>query len=216
MKYTIEVEPDGAESIFIKGRTLCSIVLDKDGTKWVPLKLLCTELGIQPDAQRRRIQSSPWATSGMIAIKASDQKVYRTFCLALDDLGMWLDTLSIGRLKGSPTKAYFIRSRLTGYIKIGTSVNARKRLRGLASMYPDCFELIAVGGIESELHKQLNTHRVHGEWFQPHADVLRALHQAGGSLDNPIMIAGLRGLKKKSDGSDDFSWIDGMKFEVDD
>lgn len=210
--YSLGQVGDGVESVIIDTRPICPVLSD-GSLKWVPLKALCLELGISHDAQRRRIVKSQWARHCSLRVVAADGKGYSTFCISLNCLDMWLSTLVRGRLKGSPTTAYFIRSRLTGYIKIGTSVNARARLRGIASSYPDCFELLAVGGIEVELHERLSKHRVHGEWFRPHAEVLKALQKVGGNPDQPIVVAGL---KKKSEGPDDFSWLEGMKFEVDD
>jgi hypothetical protein len=70
-----------------------------------------------------------------------------------------------------------------------------KRLNSLAAHYPDCLELLATGGVEEDLHRSLAEHRVHGEWFKPHRDVLRAIHAVGGSLEKPIIIAGMKGIK---------------------
>ena len=191
MQYTTRLI-GGVESLVIEGKDVCSILLS-GGCKWVPVKAICAELGLQHDAQRRRLMKSSWARHCSLRVVAADGKRYLNFCLHTGDLDMWLSTLTKSRLKGSPTTAYFIRSHRTGYIKIGTSVNARERLHGLANGYPDCFELLAVGGVEAELHDQLDRHRVHGEWFHPHADVLKALRRAGGRLGRPIEVAGMVG-----------------------
>lgn len=88
--------------------------------------------------------------------------------------------------------AYFIRSRMTGYIKIGTSCDPVRRFKTIAAHYPDTFELLAIGGSEKELHSSLNKYRVYGEWFKPADEVIKAIECLGGSLIKPIMVCGIR------------------------
>lgn len=65
---------------------------------------------------------------------------------------------------------YFIKSKKSGLIKIGRSINPDKRFNAIRTMSPD--ELVLLGSIpekvmtESELHKKFSHLRKHGEWFE--------------------------------------------------
>lgn len=70
---------------------------------------------------------------------------------------------------------YFIQSG-AGEIKIGKAIDVRKRLSGLQTSHPHPLTVLAVttGGKPVELgyHARFAQHRLHGEWFAPHADIL--------------------------------------------
>ena len=70
---------------------------------------------------------------------------------------------------------YFIRSE-PGEIKIGLAIDVEKRLRGLQTSHPYGLTLLAFvkGGqsVEREYHRRFAAHRLHGEWFEPHPDIL--------------------------------------------
>lgn len=78
------------------------------------------------------------------------------------------------------TDLYFIRSE-TGPIKIGISVDPTQRLRNLQTAHPHKLELICViaggGGLEAEYHKRFAAHRLTGEWFAPHPDILAEIER---------------------------------------
>ena len=175
------------------GNGSVEVIRDEQGQGWVSVKRACEILDLSHDAQRRRLMKQDWAVISTVYAVSSDNKKYKHFCVATNCLPMWLNTLNKSRVRGHNTEAYFIRSLRTGYIKIGTSSNAKERLRGLASHYPDRLELLAVGGVEEELHQSLSKHRVHGEWFEPHKSVLLAVRTAGGDPNNPILVAGMKG-----------------------
>lgn len=172
------------------------IIRDKQGQGWVVVKKVCEILGVDSRSQQRRVTKKPWAIIKLVRLPGLDGKRYEHLCISVDCVVTWLNTLVKSRVKGSPTTAYFIRSRRTGLIKIGTSSNAMKRLQGLAKSYPDCLELLAVGGVEEELHQSLAGYRVHGEWFKPHKDVLLALRAVGGDPSKPIAVAGMKGIDR--------------------
>ena len=72
---------------------------------------------------------------------------------------------------------YFIRSEKTHEIKIGfTTINVEKRLKSLQTAHPYKLELLATtpGTTEYEksLHDRFSSHRLKGEWFKSHPDVL--------------------------------------------
>jgi uncharacterized protein YozE (UPF0346 family) len=72
---------------------------------------------------------------------------------------------------------YFIRSEKTDAIKIGfTAGQVKKRLGSLQTAHPYKLQLLATtpGTVEYEksLHARFSSHRLEGEWFKPHPDVL--------------------------------------------
>lgn len=72
---------------------------------------------------------------------------------------------------------YFIRSEKTHAIKIGfTAGQADKRLKSLQTAHPYKLQLLATipGNLEFEksLHDRFSSHRLKGEWFRPHPDIL--------------------------------------------
>lgn len=70
---------------------------------------------------------------------------------------------------------YFIKSA-SGGIKIGKANDVPKRLRALQTAHPVRLELLATcsGGRVREqwYHRRFARHRLHGEWFEPHRDIL--------------------------------------------
>jgi hypothetical protein len=76
-----------------------------------------------------------------------------------------------------PKSLYFIQAGDNGPIKIGVARNFEKRL---ASMQSSCPELLIVlkvipsagHSMEKHLHRYFAAHRLRGEWFSPHPDVL--------------------------------------------
>lgn len=70
---------------------------------------------------------------------------------------------------------YFVRAE-NGPIKIGTTGRLEWRLRSLRGQSPVPLELLgSVPGNradEHEFHRRFAEHRLHGEWFDPHPDIL--------------------------------------------
>ena len=75
---------------------------------------------------------------------------------------------------------YFIRSA-PGEIKIGKAIDVQKRLNGLQTSHPHRLQLLAttVGGKPAEraYHARFAEHRLHGEWFSPHPDILAEIER---------------------------------------
>lgn len=72
---------------------------------------------------------------------------------------------------------YFIKSSNNHEVKIGfTSGDVAKRMSTLQTSHPYKLELLAtIPGdtkFESELHNTFQQHRLRGEWFKPHPDVM--------------------------------------------
>lgn len=77
------------------------------------------------------------------------------------------------------TVIYFIRSATA--IKIGMAKDAQRRLTVLQTSHPETLELVATcpGGraLEGEYHARFAEHRVRGEWFEPHPDILAEIER---------------------------------------
>lgn len=75
---------------------------------------------------------------------------------------------------------YFIQVGHDGPVKIGqTQGDARDRLIGIQVGCPYELRLLravedATDGLEGELHERFARHRIRGEWFHPHAEVMEA------------------------------------------
>lgn len=71
---------------------------------------------------------------------------------------------------------YFLQRGEDGPIKIGVSLNLKRRISELQTTSSEPLRLLGTvrGGydLESNLHYELDEHRVHGEWFKPSAQVL--------------------------------------------
>lgn len=73
------------------------------------------------------------------------------------------------------TYTYFIRALSGGgHIKIGRTTDLDVRLKSLQCSNPH--ELVLLGylekDVESILHRKFSEHKVRGEWFSPHPDIL--------------------------------------------
>lgn len=79
----------------------------------------------------------------------------------------------IGRYDG--LRVYFIQAA-TGQIKIGIAANPAARLRDLQVGSPVALSLLCEceGGRpqEREYHRRFAAHRLHGEWFAPHQEII--------------------------------------------
>lgn len=74
---------------------------------------------------------------------------------------------------------YFIQAAC-GSIKIGRARNVAYRIRDLQCANPQRLTLLAVaidGGREAGYHRQFKDHRLHGEWFSPHPDILAEIER---------------------------------------
>lgn len=90
------------------------------------------------------------------------------------------ETRKVGRRRSVWTTAvYFIRSPQG--IKIGVSNNPEGRLRVLQTSHTEPLELLAFieGGkdLESEYHERFAEHRIRGEWFSPHPNILAEIER---------------------------------------
>ena len=96
------------------------------------------------------------------------------------DTGDWLVDVLNARSNAQdhrrPGLVYFVSYGEEGPIKIGFSSRFEDRLAGLQTCCPHELKVIATVdagmGLEKELQKKFSEHRLHGEWFTPHPDIL--------------------------------------------
>jgi hypothetical protein len=82
------------------------LVIERAGKPWVLLIPVCEALGLDPQAQRRRIERSVWSREhcGFMAAP-SGRGEQETFCIDLDIVSMWLATISTTRISGAAVRA---------------------------------------------------------------------------------------------------------------
>lgn len=70
-------------------------------------------------------------------------------------------------MENSIQKTYFIKSKTSGLIKIGKSINPELRVKTIANTSGMVLELLHVinRNIENDLHKRFKKYRIQGEWF---------------------------------------------------
>jgi hypothetical protein len=65
---------------------------------WVSLRRMCEGIGIELEAQRRKLAEKPWAVTGLRPATGPDGKKYEVLCLHLDSVPMWLATIDVRRV----------------------------------------------------------------------------------------------------------------------
>lgn len=73
-------------------------VIRADEMGWLALKQACEKLGLDAQAQQRRLERSSWAVTAMMAATGPDGKNYQMVCLRADRVAMWLATIDTSRL----------------------------------------------------------------------------------------------------------------------
>jgi hypothetical protein len=98
---------------------------------------------------------------------------------------------------------YFVQAA-TGQIKIGTTAYLERRLAILRGQSPVEITLLAnVSGKrvdEYALHTQFAAHRLHGEWFEPHPDILAEIDRVRAPFPHPTAEP-MTAEKERHDGS---------------
>lgn len=87
------------------------------------------------------------------------------------------------KLPKRPTFVYFIGAAI-GPIKIGIAEQPRTRLKILQTSYPYDLSILAMTpgprSLEMEYHRKFAMHRLRGEWFERHEDILAAIREITG------------------------------------
>ena len=89
-------------------------------------------------------------------------------------------------------QVYFIGSpsQPSSPIKIGFTTDLKKRLKSLQTGSPNKLEVLAVveagGAQERAYHEQFAAHRLNGEWFDPHPDILAEIARLNTSTTKEV------------------------------
>lgn len=98
----------------------------------------------------------------------------------------FLHEVRLAGARNEPTKrqlrglvhVYFIQDEASRSIKIGSALNIEKRLRAFQTAWHSPVRLLGSipepigGGLERTLHRTFKRHRVRGEWFSDHPEIL--------------------------------------------
>lgn len=74
----------------------------KNGKVWVSVRRVCEALGLDADAQQRKLRDkdrTPWSTTAMMTVVAGDGKKREQFMVDLDSFPMWLGTIEASRVR---------------------------------------------------------------------------------------------------------------------
>jgi hypothetical protein len=66
---------------------------------WLVLRPACDALGLDEEAQRKRLLRSPWACASIMEARDASGREQRMFCVHLDTVPMWLATIETGRVR---------------------------------------------------------------------------------------------------------------------
>ena len=80
----------------------------QSGHGWLLIKAACEVLGIDTQAQQRRLERTPWATGGMITAVGADGRTREMFCLRSDKVAMWLATIDTSLLANDEARAKLV------------------------------------------------------------------------------------------------------------
>lgn len=74
------------------------MAMQDDGRQWAALKPMCDSLGIDTQAQARRLNRKSWATTAVMAVVAADGKPRDMVMIDSKTIPMWLATIDEGRV----------------------------------------------------------------------------------------------------------------------
>jgi hypothetical protein len=108
--------------------------------------------------------------------KSGKTKSQSEFWFTHSQLVLLVSRFSKGGKPGGKSEVYFIQNEQANMIKIGFSTDVNRRLDSLqtASPHPLQLMLSVPGSLQDEhsLHRLFDSCRGHGEWFEPHPDLL--------------------------------------------
>lgn len=79
-----------------------------NGTQWVALRPICESLGIQADAQLKRLKREPWATTSIMDGVGADGKNREITFVDRRTFTMWLATIQTSRVQNDAARALLI------------------------------------------------------------------------------------------------------------
>lgn len=82
---------------------------------------------------------------------------------------------------------YFIQMGKRGPIKIGTAFDVYARLTSLQTSSPSKLRIVGYveKNVEKHLHEMFASHRIRGEWFRPHREIVRYIKKYARQTDEP-------------------------------
>lgn len=103
--------------------------LDEGLRKWVAIRPVCDQLGIDTDTQRRKLDQAEWATTVIKTVVAGDGKHREMVMLDADHLPMWLGTIQASRVNEGARPALIAYQReaakaLRDYFYSGVAVSS--------------------------------------------------------------------------------------------
>lgn len=99
------------------------VVIPTDEGLFVSIKRVCEALGIDPDTQRVKLLSLPWAVTRLCPATGTDGKTYEMFCVHLRSLPGWLQGIDSRRV------APHLRDRIVLFQKEAADALANHFLR---------------------------------------------------------------------------------------
>ncbi len=74
-------------------------VLKRGETLWISLRRICEYLGLDPEAQRQKLKSKPWACTVIIKAHDISGRKQEILFIDIDSLPMWLATISTNKVR---------------------------------------------------------------------------------------------------------------------
>lgn len=81
---------------------------DEEGEIYVALKPICTNIGVQYEAQYHRLQRAKWAAMSIMDTTGADGKTYDMVVIDRQTFVMWLATIDTGRVKNEDAKQLIV------------------------------------------------------------------------------------------------------------
>ena len=100
-----------------------------NGTPWVALRPICESLGIQADAQLKRLKREPWATTSIMDGVGADGKNREIVFVDRRTFTMWLATIQTSRIQNNDARDLLVAFQteaadaLDEYFHDGAAIN---------------------------------------------------------------------------------------------
>lgn len=139
-----KVEPRQIYDVDFEGQVIETVMGD-DGERYVVVRRICCNLGIDFSRQQKRLQNDPDFSCGIMSVTALDGKNYSMVCLPLSQYQAWLFMINPNKVKTE------IRPLLSAYRKRSIQVLNDFWTTGIAIATQDDCKLI------NELHEAIAT-----------------------------------------------------------
>lgn len=78
--------------------TVPILALDEGERKWIAIRPVCEQLGIDVDGQRRKLDQAEWACTELKSVHDASGRLQQMVMLDADHLPMWLGTIQASRV----------------------------------------------------------------------------------------------------------------------